>query len=246
MLALKAAFNALGAKYLPACTLYVTLEPCLMCSGASYWAQLARLVFGASDPNRGYRKLGNNALHPKTQVCANVLAAESQKMLQQFFFKPQTLVYSQCIRATFKTKIRNTMASAILQFPYEIPKLPYEWNALEPYIDSRTMEVHHTKHHQTYVDKLNQALAGTDLTKQSLENLLRKVSKHGSAVRNHGGGHYNHSLFWPMLSATAGKKPVSTLAAAINKKIWIFESVQRRVLPGRYSTLWFRVGLGSV
>ena len=110
------------------------------------------------------------------------------------------------------------MASAILQFPYEIPKLPYEWNALEPYIDSRTMEVHHTKHHQTYVDKLNQALAGTDLTKQSLENLLRKVSKHGSAVRNHGGGPYNHSLFWPMLSATAGKKPVSTLAAAINKK----------------------------
>lgn len=110
------------------------------------------------------------------------------------------------------------MASAILQFPYEIPKLPYEWNALEPYIDSRTMEVHHTKHHQTYVDKLNQALAGTDLTKQSLENLLRKVSKHGSAVRNHGGGHYNHSLFWPMLSTTAGKKPVSTLAAAINKK----------------------------
>lgn len=110
------------------------------------------------------------------------------------------------------------MASAILQFPYEIPKLPYEWNALEPYIDSRTMEVHHTKHHQTYVDKLNQALEGTDLTKQSLENLLRKVSKHGSAVRNHGGGHYNHSLFWPMLSATAGKKPVSTLAAAINKK----------------------------
>ena len=110
------------------------------------------------------------------------------------------------------------MASAILQFPYEIPKLPYEWTALEPYIDSRTMEVHHTKHHQTYVDKLNQALAGTDLTKQSLENLLRKVSKHGSAVRNHGGGHYNHSLFWPMLSATAGKKPVSTLAAAINKK----------------------------
>ena len=85
MLALKAAFNALGAKYLPACTLYVTLEPCLICSGASYWAQLARLVFGASDPNRGYRKLGNNALHPKTQVCANVLAAESQKMLQQFF-----------------------------------------------------------------------------------------------------------------------------------------------------------------
>ena len=110
------------------------------------------------------------------------------------------------------------MASAILQFPYEIPKLPSEWTALEPYIDSRTMEVHHTKHHQTYVDKLNQALAGTDLTKQSLENLLRKVSKHGSAVRNHGGGHYNHSLFWPMLSATAGKKPISTLAAAINKK----------------------------
>lgn len=85
MLALTAAFNTLGTKYLPSCTLYVTLEPCLMCSGATYWAQLARLVFGASDPNRGYRKLGNHSLHPRTEVCADVLAAESQKMLQHFF-----------------------------------------------------------------------------------------------------------------------------------------------------------------
>ena len=101
---------------------------------------------------------------------------------------------------------------------FEIPQLPYEWNALEPYIDARTMETHHTKHHQAYVDKLNQALESTNLATQSLEDLLSKVSEHSLAVRNHGGGHYNHSLFWPMLSATSGKKPVSTLAAAINKQ----------------------------
>ena len=85
MLALTAAFNSLGSKYLPACTLYVTLEPCLMCSNATYWAQLARLVFGASDPNRGYSQLGNSPLHPRTEVRANVLATESQAMLQRFF-----------------------------------------------------------------------------------------------------------------------------------------------------------------
>ncbi|MEM7382902.1 MAG: nucleoside deaminase [Bacteroidota bacterium] len=93
MLALTAAFNTLGTKYLPACTLYVTLEPCLMCSSALYWAKLARLVFGASDPNRGYRKLGNNSLHPRTEVCTNVLADESQKILQDFFLYLRHLVY---------------------------------------------------------------------------------------------------------------------------------------------------------
>lgn len=101
---------------------------------------------------------------------------------------------------------------------FTLPQLPYAWDALEPYIDARTMEVHYTKHHQTYIDKLNQAIGGTELATQPIEVLLRAASKHGIAVRNHGGGHYNHSLFWPMLSAQAKKQPVSTLAAAINKK----------------------------
>lgn len=85
MLALTAACSAIGSKYLTNCTLYVTLEPCLMCSTATYWAQVARLVFGASDPNRGYSQLGNHVLHPRTKVRANVLAAESQAILQHFF-----------------------------------------------------------------------------------------------------------------------------------------------------------------
>lgn len=85
MLALTSAFHALGGKYLTTCTLYVTLEPCLMCSNATYWAQLGRLVFGASDPKRGYLQSGRQALHPRTTVTQNILAAESQAILQRFF-----------------------------------------------------------------------------------------------------------------------------------------------------------------
>lgn len=85
MLALTAAFSYIGGKYLTDCTLYVTLEPCLMCSNATYWAQLSRLVSGAQDPKRGYSLLGNSPLHPRTEVQANVLAAESRQMLQCFF-----------------------------------------------------------------------------------------------------------------------------------------------------------------
>ena len=85
MLALTAAFSYMGGKYLTDCTLYVSLEPCLMCSNATYWAQLSRLVFGAQDPKRGYSLLGNSPLHPRTEVQASVLAAESRQMLQRFF-----------------------------------------------------------------------------------------------------------------------------------------------------------------
>jgi tRNA(adenine34) deaminase len=87
MLALSAAFSTVGGKYLTDCTLYVTLEPCLMCSNATYWAQLSKLVFGASDPKRGYSLLGNAPIHPRTLVRAGVLAQESQEMIQQFFIK---------------------------------------------------------------------------------------------------------------------------------------------------------------
>lgn len=85
MMALSAAFSTVGGKYLTHCTLYVTLEPCLMCSHATYWAQLSRLVFGAHDPKRGYSLLGASPIHPRTKVQANVLAKESQTLLQQFF-----------------------------------------------------------------------------------------------------------------------------------------------------------------
>lgn len=85
MLALTSAFNFLGAKYLPSCRMYVTLEPCLMCAGAMHWAQLGSMIFGAEDPEKGYAKYNIAPLHPKTKVRSGVLAAESQAILQAFF-----------------------------------------------------------------------------------------------------------------------------------------------------------------
>jgi tRNA(adenine34) deaminase len=85
MLALTAAANHLGSKYLPDCTLYVTLEPCVMCAGALYWGQLGRLVYGAPDEKRGYLKQGNQLLHPKTRIEYGVMLEESQALLKAFF-----------------------------------------------------------------------------------------------------------------------------------------------------------------
>lgn len=97
---------------------------------------------------------------------------------------------------------------------FELPQLPYEHNALEPHIDARTMEIHHSKHHQAYVTNLNNALAGTDAEKLSIEEICKNISKYPMPVRNNGGGHYNHSLFWTLLSGKA-TQPSAKLAAAI-------------------------------
>ncbi len=97
---------------------------------------------------------------------------------------------------------------------FELPKLPYEYTALEPHIDARTMEIHHGKHHNAYVTNLNNAIAGTDAEKLSIEEICKNISKYPAAVRNNGGGHYNHSLFWTILSGIPGK-PSAKLEAAI-------------------------------
>ncbi len=86
MLAITSAENNLGAKYLPSCTLYVTVEPCVMCAGASYWAQIGKIVYGASDNKRGYTQAGNNLLHPKTKVVTGILAEECNKLIKDFFY----------------------------------------------------------------------------------------------------------------------------------------------------------------
>lgn len=99
---------------------------------------------------------------------------------------------------------------------FELPKLPYEYTALEPHIDARTMEIHHTKHHQAYVTNLNNALAGTEWEGKSLEELMANMSKLSPAVRNNGGGHWNHSFFWTIMSPNAGGEPTGALADAIN------------------------------
>ncbi len=106
---------------------------------------------------------------------------------------------------------------------FELPSLPYALNALEPHIDARTMEIHHGKHHNAYVTNLNTAIAGTDLEGKSLEELM-KVAGSNAAVRNNGGGHWNHSLFWQILSPTGGGLPIGALAAAIDAKFGSFDA----------------------
>jgi superoxide dismutase, Fe-Mn family len=106
---------------------------------------------------------------------------------------------------------------------FELPALPYASDALEPHFDKATMEIHHGKHHNAYVANLNKALEGSDLANKSIEDILANISKASPAVRNNGGGHYNHSLFWKILSPKGGGKPTGDLAAAIDKKFGSFE-----------------------
>jgi Fe-Mn family superoxide dismutase len=106
---------------------------------------------------------------------------------------------------------------------FELPKLSYDFSALEPHIDAKTMEIHHGKHHQAYVSKLNDAIQGTELEGQSIEELMSNVSKHSAAVRNNGGGHFNHTLFWSVMSPNGGGEPTGKLAEAMNKAFGSFE-----------------------
>ncbi len=99
---------------------------------------------------------------------------------------------------------------------FELPKLPYAHNALEPNIDTKTMEIHHGKHHQGYTNNLNAAIEGTDLAGKSIEDILTGLDMNNGAVRNNGGGFYNHSLFWEVMSPNGGGEPTGELATAIN------------------------------
>jgi len=115
---------------------------------------------------------------------------------------------------------------------YTLPKLPYAYDALEPHIDALTMEIHHSKHHNTYVTKLNEALEGQDdLSSKSVEELISNLSAvpeaKRTAVRNNGGGHANHSFFWKILSSGAGGSPTGELAAAIDAKFGGFEAFKK-------------------
>ena len=107
--------------------------------------------------------------------------------------------------------------------PFELPKLAYAFNALEPHIDAKTMEIHHDKHHQAYVTNLNKAIEGTDAEKLSIEEICKNISKYPAAVRNNGGGHYNHSLFWEIMAPNAGGQPTGDLAKAIETDLGGFE-----------------------
>ncbi|MFM7644600.1 MAG: superoxide dismutase, partial [Sphingomonadales bacterium] len=106
---------------------------------------------------------------------------------------------------------------------FELPTLAYAYNALEPHIDARTMEIHHSKHHQAYTTNLNNAIAGTDMENMSIEDIL-KVCKDKPAVRNNGGGFWNHNLFWEIMAPNAGGNPSGELATAIDSTFGSFEA----------------------
>ena len=128
---------------------------------------------------------------------------------------------------------------------YTLPALPYAFNALEPHIDARTMEIHHGKHHQAYITNLNKAIEGTDLGNQPIESLVAAIDKVPenirTVVRNNGGGHANHSLFWTIMGPGAGGEPSGDLAAAITSQLGGFAPFKEaftKAGAGRFGSGW--------
>ncbi len=128
---------------------------------------------------------------------------------------------------------------------YQLPNLPYAYNALEPHIDARTMEIHHTKHHNAYITKVNEAIAGTEFEALPVEQLIADLAKIPEAkrmiVRNHGGGHANHSLFWTIMSPQGGGAPTGELANQINSTFGSFDDFKKKfsdAAAGRFGSGW--------
>jgi Fe-Mn family superoxide dismutase len=111
---------------------------------------------------------------------------------------------------------------------FELPDLGYDYNGLEPYIDGRTMEIHHSKHHGGYTSKLNAAVEGSALADKSIEEILSGAGIHGAAVRNNGGGYYNHNLFWEVMSPNGGGQPEGELLQAIDKAFGSFDEFKSK------------------
>jgi superoxide dismutase, Fe-Mn family len=128
---------------------------------------------------------------------------------------------------------------------YELPKLPYPYDALEPHIDARTMEIHYTKHHQAYVDNLNKAIKGTDLEKKTVEELISDLNavpeNIRTVVRNNGGGHANHSFFWKIMGPKSGGEPKGKLADDIKSAFGSFDQFKEKLSAagvGRFGSGW--------
>lgn len=125
-------------------------------------------------------------------------------------------------------KIINYERSNSSMGKFELPKLPYAYDALEPFIDKMTMEIHHSKHHNAYVTNLNKAIEGTEMEGKSLEELVANASKYPVAVRNNGGGHWNHSMFWNIMGKSDKKAPSGKLADAINSAFGSFDEFKSK------------------
>ena len=130
---------------------------------------------------------------------------------------------------------------------FELPKLPYEYDALDPHIDARTMEIHHSKHHQGYTNNLNNAIAGTDMEGKSIEDICATPGLSG-AVRNNGGGYYNHCLFWNIMSPNGGGNPSGDLASAIDSTFGSFDNFKAEFSTAagtRFGSGWAWLGVNS-
>jgi Fe-Mn family superoxide dismutase len=124
---------------------------------------------------------------------------------------------------------------------FTLAPLPYAFNALEPHIDARTMEIHHGKHHQAYVNNLNAAIAGTEWESRSLQDILSNVSKISPAVRNNGGGHWNHDMFWNLMSPNGGGTPTGAIADAIQGTFGTYDKFKEeftRAATTRFGSGW--------
>ncbi len=131
---------------------------------------------------------------------------------------------------------------------FTLPALPYAFNALEPHIDARTMEIHHGKHHNAYVTNLNAAVAGKPEESLSIEEICKNISKYPAAVRNNGGGHYNHSLFWTVLGPNAGGAPTGALADAITAAFGTFDEFKTKFAAAgttRFGSGWAWLIVGA-
>jgi Fe-Mn family superoxide dismutase len=123
-------------------------------------------------------------------------------------------VFEPFAKSIYNISNKNERSENIMA-KFELPSLPYAYDALEPYIDKMTMEIHHDKHHQGYVTNLNKAVDGTEMATKTLDELVINISKYPVAVRNNGGGHWNHSLFWTLMKQSGGGEPTGALADAI-------------------------------
>lgn len=124
---------------------------------------------------------------------------------------------------------------------FELPELPYNYDALEPYIDKETMEIHYSKHHQGYVNNLNKAIEGTENANKSLEEILAHVGNMPPAVRNNAGGHWNHAFFWPLLQKNNGGKPTGALADAIDQSFGSLDALKEefnKAAASRFGSGW--------
>ncbi len=124
---------------------------------------------------------------------------------------------------------------------FQLPKLPYAYDALEPHIDARTMEIHHTKHHAGYTNNLNNAISGTDLEGKSIIEILENLDMNNAAVRNNGGGFYNHDLFWKVMSPNGGGEPIGEVASAIHDAFGSYENfkdVFSKAAATRFGSGW--------